>query len=937
MKKSLLIFLSFPLIVSFLLSVETGEIRGRVFDEQGKPLPGVSITVKGPNLQGSRSTVSLKDGSFILPLLPVGTYTITYEIEGFATVVQKDVRVRLGQITYVQVRMKSLRFEEKITVTAEPPLVERISTDTSYRVTAEELELLPSQGRTVIDIVKFTPGVTGVRANTKRGTAEGGRPSFRGEGEEGNNWLVDGLSIRGVRLANEGLYINYDAIEEIQIISDPFSPDLASAFGGIVNMVTKTGGNEFHGEAGIFFFDKALQAAKEEQLSLSFEPESFSRYNWYFNLGGPIKKDRVWFFISENFFYNEDETSDGYIDYLFIPGGRHSLLSHSFFGKLTWAIASNHSLSISGLARDLLSQEGGIGMPELYRLNHFKDRMFILNYRGILSPTTFVEASIGHVSSDSSFEPAHGDMGPAMYFIEDIAQNIHNSLGKVIDNEYRTDFFLRFTHVIPTEKLGSHELGFGIEYYNAGSEFKVDFTGKDEDPFPGNGFDSGTKISFRSWQEGQRTPTLLWEYGPFAFVNSISGFGIYFKDRVTLGRFTFMVGFRSYTQNNYDDSGNLLWKWGFADFFSPRAFLTVDLTGDGKNVFKAGWGVFTDITTTLHLGFFNPQAPVQFRRYRWVGPENPTESQLHDPANWEFINEERRGPYEIDPGIKPNKLTRYLLEFDRRLGPNWAVKLRYVYSRARNLLELIGVFDPNPPYYRFVFDNFELKRRDYRGFEIEINGRIKEKLILNASYTNSSAKGTNPGQVETGSWSEEEGGTYYVSLFGKHIYVPDIPELRELKRLFDWGFGGLGGPEYGDEGWYGKLPYSVDHHVKLNLIYFGPYGTLLSLAAEWLSGYHWEKRGLVPFFGYYAFPEGRGSRTTPAHAYVDVGIEKEFKLSSIFKVLPQGTSLGIRLDVFNLFNSQKPISFVREDTLAFGKVWGRQQPRQARISIRFKW
>ena len=257
-------------------------------------------------------------------------------------------------------------------------------------------------------------------------------------------------------------------------------------------------------------------------------------------------------------------------------------------------------------------------------------------------------------------------------------------------------------------------------------------------------------------------------------------------------------------------------------------------------------------------------------------------------------------------------------------------KIRYVRTEAKNLLELVGYFDPNPPYYKFVFENFKFKRRDYNGLEFELQGSAGKFLILNASYTYSSAKGTNPGQVEMGSWGEEEGGTYYVTLFGKHIFVPPLPELLPVKQLIDWGFGGLGGPEYGDEGWYGKLPYSVDHHIKINAIMFTPYGLVFSISGEWLSGYHWEKRGLVPFFGYYAFPEGRGSRTTPSILYLDAGIEKEFPLGA-------GVFLSIRADVFNILNSQRPVSYVRIDTPSFGEVWGRQQPRQARLSIRIRW
>lgn len=937
MKRLILLFLSFLSISLYLLSIETGEVRGKVTDKKGEPLPGVSITAEGPRLQGKRFTNSLPDGNFIIPLLPPGIYKITFELQNFTTVIVEKVEVKLGLTTKLDVMMEEKKIEESVLVVAEPPLIDKTTADTSYRVTSEDLVILPSQTRTVADIVKFAPGVTGVRMNTRRGTTENGLPSFRGEGEEGNNWLVDGLSVRGVRLAKDGVRINFDALEEIQIISDPFSPEHASSFGGIVNVLTKSGSNDFHGEVGTLFVDKAFQASRKPQLSISFEPADYSKYNNYFNFGGPIKRDKVWFFISENTFFNRDTTSDNFLNYMFIPGGKREAFTHNFFGKLSISLNPNHQIFLSGSLSNLLFQKGGIGFKELYRKDSFTDTMLRLNYKGIISTNTFCEGSIGMTESKSSFEPSHGNMGPAMYFIEDTAQNINNSIGKVVDNEKILNFVFRLNHVLPLKELGNHEIGAGFEVYKNSSEFRSEFTGRGEDPFPNNGFENGTKYSFKSWKEGKRTPSLLWEYGNFNFVNSIGGIGIYLKDRISFDRLTLLIGFRSATQTNYDEKGDVLWKWDIRDFLSPRVSLTYNITKDGKNIVKFGWGIFTDTTTTFHLAFFNPQAPLQFRRYSWIGPENPTPSQLHDPSNWRFLNEEKRGPYDIAENIKPNRLTRYLIEFDRMIGKNWALKLRYVQTDSKNLLELLGVFDPNPPYYKFIFDNFELKRRNYRGFEVEFNGKVKEVLALNFSYCYSSAKGTNPGQVETGSWAQEEGGTNYVSLFGKHIYVPPLPELKELKELFDWGFGGLGGREYGDEGWYGKLPYSVDHNVKLNFNYMGPYRTLLSFAFEWLSGYHWEKLGLVPFFGYYAFPEGRGSRKTPSHYYIDIGLQKSFQLSSLIKSFPEPLIIDFRIDIFNLLNSQKPVSYVKEDTVAFGEVWGRQQPREARIAMKLRW
>ncbi|MFQ6109331.1 MAG: carboxypeptidase regulatory-like domain-containing protein, partial [Candidatus Aminicenantales bacterium] len=221
----------------FLLAIETGQIQGTVTDENGEGLPGVEITAKSPNLQGLRAVVSSKTGKFSFPLLPVGTYTLSFSLEGFTQVIQEHVIVRLGQVTDLKVVMKLSKIKEEVVVTAKTPLIDKTSTDTSFHLTSEDLEKIPVQNRSVVDVIKLTPGVTGVRVNTRRGLAAEGQPSFRGEGEEGNNWIVDGLSISGVRLRNSGMRLNFDSIDEIQIISDPFSPEFGSAYGGIINIV----------------------------------------------------------------------------------------------------------------------------------------------------------------------------------------------------------------------------------------------------------------------------------------------------------------------------------------------------------------------------------------------------------------------------------------------------------------------------------------------------------------------------------------------------------------------------------------------------------------------------------------------------------------------------------------------------------------------------
>jgi len=598
-------------------------------------------------------------------------------------------------------------------------------------------------------------------------------------------------------------------------------------------------------------------------------------------------------------------------------------------------VSSHHNLSLTTIYHKSIGQKGGTGIPDLFEEKYFTDLIFRINYKGILNSSTFIEAGLGQIKRDSFIEPIDNDLGPAQYYIEDLARNIHNSYGNITDDQKRLDFSLKLTKHIETETFGRHEINLGFEYYSFSSEFGVDFSGKDEDLFPQNGFDSGTKYYFNTWEGERGTPTFFYEYGVFNFINSARGIGIYFKDKISWRRFTFMAGFRSQTQLCRDDQGEKLWSWNLDDFLSPRFSLAVDLTGDGMNILKLGWGRFSDLITTMPLGLFNSGAGLIFRTYRWKGPSDPTETEIHNPLNWEFENEQKTQPFEVAKRLKPNFLTRYLIEFDRRLGRDWAFKARYVRSNARKLLEVLAIFDPVTG-YKFLYDNFKYKRRNYQGFEFELIGKIGSNFYLNASYCHSSAKGTNPGQTETGSWSQEEGSTNFLGLFGNHIDVPDIPELKEMKDYVDWALGGLGGRGIGDEGWYGNLPYSVDHNLKLNTIFLGPYGLTFSAAFEWISGYYWEKLGYVPFFGgYYSFPETRGSRKTPSHFYFDAGIEKEFKLRSFG--LPQSMAIILRLDLFNLLNSQKPLSYVKEDIPIFGEVWGRQLPRQARVMIKLKW
>ncbi len=910
-------------LAGVLFASETGEIKGRVTDEEGTALPGVSVSAQGPKLQGVRGAVTDGDGLFKFPLLPIGQYSLTFELDGFENVTYTGYDVRLGFTVSVEIVLKVETLSEEVIVTAETPLIDKTNTDNSYRLNADDLAYAPVQARTIEEIVAYAPGVTGVRADTIRGTGTG-LPSFRGAGEEGNNWLVDGLSQRGVRTNDTGVAINFDAWEEIQIISDGFVPDLGQSLGGIINIVTKSGGNEFHGEAGILIRDFHLRAGREEQLSVVTEPET-SIHQYFANVGGPIIKDQLWFFLSDNFHRRAENSEGGAIGWLNFPAGELRYNANNIFAKTTFSPHVNHTFSLSGTLDAFISQSGGTGLVETYTKNDYTDYSYRTNYRGIISQNTLIEAAFGQYDQDFSLKPLEGNYGPARYLWQDIGQYTGNAEGESFLIERRTDFTARITQYANAGSFGRHEIGVGFNYFKNLAAEGRSWTGLNYDLWPGNGFENGVQINWKS----PGIPLSLTEYGPYSIDNSTRGFGFYIKDVFTIDRFSIMLGLRTETQKILDDAGNEIWNWGLGDFLSPRASIAVDLLADGKNVLKFSFAQFKDTFTTRALQFFNTQTGgFNYRRYNWMGGTDPSDSQLRAPSSWEFAFEQSAAqtPYDVDPELKPNKTTKFLLEFDRMLAANWALKLRGVYSYSKDITELIGVFDPDTIWY-FYLTNFELKKRDYTAVEVEINGRITDKFTLNAAYTWSEAKGTNPGQFELGFWSGISGNAYEAGVFGDHV---NAPEGHPYKSLLDWIFDGLGGRGIGDEGWYGFLPYSVDHQVKILGTYFAPRGFVISGIIEYLSGYHWEKKGYSEGYGdFYLFPEGRGGRTTPGHMYVDIAVDKEFQVGDRYAV-------GMRINVHNLLDSQKPISYVKADTDLFGDIWGRQLPRWLQFQLMFK-
>lgn len=980
MKRLFLVACGLLLTVSMFAQTTKGEINGTVFDESGTALPGVTVVVSSIKLQGTRTTVTNAKGFYRFPLLPFGAYTATYSIPGFATYTKKGVGVRVGEKAKVNITLKAAKVSESIVVTAEAPLVDVSTTDSSMEMTSKTLDTIPTLSRSVEDVAKFVPGVTGVRMDSVHG-GEGGEPNIRGAGQEGNQYMVDGTSVRSSMGFGNNVSQNFDSIDSLQIITDPFSPEFGKTMGGAINTVTKSGGNEFHGEAGMQYRNASLEAERQHVQNDS-SVTGFSRNKQWYNAGGYIIKDKLWFFVSYNYTKSTNESAaadpriihaedlvnlDGtpygsdYTVYVF-PDGMDESVTEKWFYKLTYNITENMNVAFSGL-NVAYTRDTKIGMEDLYSARTDYAYRYKINFNWIVGEWGVLEARYG-TQHDNFTVGGLTDTGVASRVNSTIAWGYANRSRFDSQVQDREDYSLKWTGYIDTASMGSHEYAFGYNYQEFSTHWLLGQTGADEwvdVDDRSSSFTDGCDFLLRyaTNTAGQivmgadgnpiSIPTYLTERRDSVNPNSVESTGFFLQDRVTFGKWVVMLGWRFDDMTVFDDVGNEIWKWDFNDYSSPRVSVIYDLNGDQKHIFKAAYGEFRDATTTRIAEFFNTQGGNAFRQYIWTGQTSTsvTEAELHNPANWGFVHEQSpdSNPMGFDPNLKPNEQKRWLLEYDWRINANHAMTVRYTKAFSSGLLDDAVEID-DTGWDVWYLTNVQVKRRDFKSVDVIFKGSFGDWMDYYTSYTWTDSKGTNPGNFENESLNNPGGSGYYIGVFADHViwengvrsgwwadFLYNYGDYSGYEDYTDWieyMTRGLGNDQVGDEGWYGKLSDSTDHAINFIGNFHLPYDFNITTAVQWNSGYFWTKKGMQPLYGgYFTFLEGRGSRRTSSLLWIDVTVTKDFKVW-------YDHTLQLRLDVMNLLNAQQPISFVEEDTVDFGTPYARQAPRAIQVGILYR-
>ncbi|MBI3655127.1 MAG: TonB-dependent receptor [Acidobacteria bacterium] len=300
--------LGFPASLISQSQSSSADISGRVVDSSEAVLPGVALTATNVETGLVRSAVSAADGTFRLLLLPPGAYDVKVEFSGFASQVRKNVRVTVGQTAVITFKLAIAGSSTVVDVFSAGPLIEVERTQQSDTIDSVKIQNLPINGRNYLDYTLLTPGVTDANANIQFALPQAGTSglSFAGQGGRSNNVSIDGADNNDYSVGAVRSTMGQDAIQEFQINRSNFSAEFGRSSGGLINIVTKSGTNQYHGSLFAYLRNRRMDARNPFAFGPRRSPDQpptavdppFTRVQTGFTMGGPIRRDKTFFFFS---------------------------------------------------------------------------------------------------------------------------------------------------------------------------------------------------------------------------------------------------------------------------------------------------------------------------------------------------------------------------------------------------------------------------------------------------------------------------------------------------------------------------------------------------------------------------------------------------------------------------------------------------------------
>jgi hypothetical protein len=767
-----------------------GEIFGRVVDTTGSVLPGVTVTLTSPALIQPQSVVTAVSGGYRFPQVPIGTYTVTFELAGFRRVVRDGVIIETGFNAEINSTLEVSTVVETITVTGESPVIDTRSTSLASRFNKDLLEKLPS-ARDPWVILEQTPGMVMDRQNVG-GSASGQQSSFAAHGSGANQtWNLDGATITDMASASSPTYYDFEAFEEIQIQTGGM--DASQEGGGVtINFVTKSGSNAFKGTARGFVTDQKFQAANtpaEVAAQGGGAGNPLKNINEYgIEVGGPIVKNRAWFWGA----VSKQSIKVGVLGFLKAgaPAGSTNPddLETDLTGlnnqnvKLNYQVATGHKSTFMWSRGDKIRNTRNASattrlaatVRQTGPTNYWKgEHQWVVNDRLLLDGQ--------YTYNDSGFLlNFHTDDLATVQRLNYVDTGVLDRAGTLSDNirptyESRVDG----NYYLADFLGGDHSTKFGVRYRatpyttitrtGGGATARIRASGINEVDVTRDGY----------------SPRDLWEYSA------------YFNDSWKVRRATINWGVRYDRQDDYAPPATTSANPLLPDLLpaiefkgvdtgvvynnvSPRLGITWDLRGDGKTILKAsaaryyGIGIYTagtlsptgQTTLSYYWNDLNGDLFVQRNEIDFARGFRATPSANYDPANPSAV----RTPNTVDPNLENDTTNELIVGLDHELTRNFGVGVSYIrrkYSDFQDAYRVGVTSDSYAPvsftracgntscdqptysgvYYQrptalptgTMLRNYDYYR-NYHGFELTARKRFSNGWLMNSSFTYNNTK-----------------------------------------------------------------------------------------------------------------------------------------------------------------------------------------------------
>jgi hypothetical protein len=917
----------------------TGSISGQVVDDSGGVLPGVTVTATSPAQMGTLTAVTNEEGMYRFPSVPPGVYKVQFELAGFSTLVREDIRVTLGFNAAVNVKLGVATLQETVTVSGESPTIDTTATRIQTNYDQDKLASLPN-ARDMWSLLSTTPSVTLNRVDVGGNTA-GTQTTYFAYGYSGQNRpLIEGINTtEGTSAA--GFYLDYGSFEEVFIGAAGNSAEMPNP-GVITQFVSKSGGNDLSFNLYYDYEHESLQgrnlAAEQVQpLNPAIRPDG-NRLAGYYNLnlgvGGPIVRDKLWFFGG---YLNQQNKVANPPSGSILDGTVFRTKLFNYTGKGTYQMNQNNKF-IGYIQHGTKQQpnrtdsSNRLGAPvhldaSSTVLQDSPSWVYKGEWNGTLGQNAFAEFRAGQFGYDFGLVSNTNDTRYESLNTNEILGGGRDWLLK----RRRNQFTGSLSYFKDNFAGGSHNFKLGGEYLDEKGNTIWNATYRDNvihfvNGSLANGVGSTTPVAVRLHNNADSWSALA---TTSAFVTDT-----WTIDKLTLNlgvrfdRYRVWLPEQALAEQRFVPAPLSFAEVSEVVVFNhivPRLGAIYDLAGDGRTVLKANWGRFFFNPGVNLADAVNPNTANQYADYAW----NDVNGDRVFQEGEQGVLQQRFGGAAgaaIDPELENSYTDEASFFLEREVMRNLGLRAGYVWKKDNNGWQQINPLRPFSAYnvpvtvtetttgQQFQIFNLDDPTRGVTQFTTNIDGYEGTYRTIELAANKRQANRWSLTASLSYTWTEEYSRTYFNNVFATAVSnfslfgaYPTNPNEHTFNEFTNWNLK-LHGTF--DAGWGVRVTPVLKSQSG------APYGRVVSLQTNY---------GAQLFLA-----EPIGERRQDTVSVLDFRVEKQLRIADRAR-------LGLFFDLFNALNSNTAVNINWRSGATFEKATTVLAPRIAKFGVKFDW